>query len=53
MFSENQVIGPYTLIKYLGGGGMGEVWLATRGAVGSERALKIPRKNLVKRCCSQ
>ena len=40
----HQVIGPYTLIRELGTGGMAEVWLARRsdGAYEREVALKLP-----------
>ena len=39
------VVGPYRLIRWLGAGGMGTVWLAERadGAVQRSVALKLPR----------
>src|SRR5438128_9084945 len=45
MFSEGQQIGNYTLVKFLGKGGFGEVWLAeNRGNPSSEKvAIKLPR----------
>lgn len=42
------VIGPYRLIRELGAGGMGSVWLAVRsdGAIKREVALKLPHTGL-------
>lgn len=44
-----QRIGPYTLLRQLGAGGMGEVWLAQRadGAYQREVALKLPHAHLL------
>ncbi|MDR7334940.1 serine/threonine-protein kinase [Roseateles asaccharophilus] len=44
-----QRIGPYTLLRPLGTGGMGEVWLAQRadGAYQREVALKLPHAHLL------
>ena len=44
MFRESQIIGPYTLIRKLGRGGFGDVWLAERRAkfVTTKVAVKLP-----------
>ena len=42
MFTEGQFIGPYELVRKLGAGAFGEVWLARQSDLGVERALKIP-----------
>lgn len=43
-FSPEQVLGPWRLVRRLGQGGMGEVWLAERcdGAYQRQVALKLP-----------
>jgi serine/threonine-protein kinase len=48
-FSAGQQIGPYRLIRRLGTGGMGEVWLASRsdGTLNREIALKLPHTHLL------
>ena len=44
MLTPNQAIGPYTLIRPLGQGAFGVVWLAERrGLITTQVALKIPR----------
>ena len=42
MFSEGETIGVYELIRRLGGGAFGEVWLVRHMELGAERAMKIP-----------
>jgi len=45
--TAGQTVGPYVLIRLLGAGGMGEVWLARRADGSFERdvALKLPLRN--------
>ncbi len=47
-FSAGQAIGPYRLLRPLGEGGMGVVWLAERadGTLRRQVALKLPRPGL-------
>jgi serine/threonine-protein kinase len=48
-FRAGQHIGPYTLQRRLGSGGMGEVWLASRsdGTLSRQVALKLPHAHLI------
>jgi serine/threonine-protein kinase len=48
-FAPGQQIGPYVLKKHLGSGGMGEVWLASRGdgTLNRQIALKLPHVHLL------
>ena len=48
-FVEGQKIGPYVLRQRLGSGGMGEVWLASRGdgVINRQVALKLPHRHLL------
>ena len=43
-FAEGQAVGPFRLLRRLGSGGMGEVWLAAQvdGRVDRQVALKLP-----------
>lgn len=49
MFHQDQTIGPYTLIKQLGKGGFGEVWLAERRSklVTKKIAVKLPHEDQI------
>ena len=47
MFSEGNEIGKYIVIKRIGKGGMGEVYLAKHKTLGTYRALKILPKELM------
>ena len=42
MLEQNQLIGPYILIRQLGRGAFGEVWLARHDDLDEQRALKFP-----------
>ena len=48
-FHEGQMVGPYRLLRRIGEGGMGVVWLASRadGAYVREVALKLPHAHLL------
>lgn len=48
-FSAGQLIGPYLLQTKLGSGGMGEVWLSSRGDGSLKRqvALKLPHSHIM------
>jgi len=48
-FDENSLVGPWRLLRRLGRGGMGEVWLAARsdGSYEREVALKFPHPHLL------
>lgn len=49
MFQENQQIGPYTLMKRIGRGGFGEVWLAERRTelLTTVVAVKLPHQEQI------
>jgi serine/threonine-protein kinase len=48
-FVADQQVGPYRLIRPLGSGGMGEVWLASRsdGSLNRQVAFKLPHGHLL------
>src|SRR5215210_5673050 len=45
---EGEQIGPFTLVKKLGGGSMGIVWLAELGFSKTQCALKMPDSSIVR-----
>jgi len=42
--SEGSQVGAWRLVRRLGGGAMGELWLGRHGSMGNWAAVKMPRR---------